>query len=34
MLSPAVCADLTDFPPMLLQAGTNEALRERCHGAL
>lgn len=26
MLSPAVCADLTDFPPMLLQAGTNEVL--------
>ncbi|KJS53666.1 alpha/beta hydrolase [Streptomyces rubellomurinus subsp. indigoferus] len=26
MLSPAVLADLTGFPPMLLQAGTNEVL--------
>jgi len=26
MLSPAVLADLTGFPPMLLQAGTNELL--------
>jgi len=26
LLSPAVRADLTDFPPMLLQAGTNEML--------
>jgi len=26
MLSPAVRADLTGFPPMLLQAGTNEVL--------
>jgi len=25
-LSPAVCADLTGFPPILLQAGTNEML--------
>ncbi|MFJ9342232.1 alpha/beta hydrolase [Streptomyces sp. NPDC101733] len=26
MLSPAILADLTGFPPMLLQAGTNEVL--------
>ncbi|UQU62099.1 alpha/beta hydrolase [Couchioplanes caeruleus] len=26
LLSPAVCADLTGFPPMLLQVGTNELL--------
>lgn len=26
MLSPATLADLTGFPPMLLQAGTNEML--------
>jgi epsilon-lactone hydrolase len=26
MLSPAVLGDLTGFPPMLLQAGTNEVL--------
>jgi acetyl esterase/lipase len=26
LLSPAVLADLTGFPPMLLQAGTNEVL--------
>jgi acetyl esterase/lipase len=26
MLSPAVHADLTGFPPMLLQAGTNEVV--------
>ncbi|MEW2619939.1 alpha/beta hydrolase [Streptomyces sp. NPDC048106] len=26
LLSPAVCADLTGFPPMLLQVGTNEIL--------
>ncbi len=26
LLSPAVCADLTGFPPLLLQVGTNEVL--------
>jgi len=26
LLSPAVAADLTGFPPMLLQVGTNELL--------
>lgn len=26
LLSPAVCADLTGFPPLLLQVGTNELL--------
>ncbi|KAB2379956.1 alpha/beta hydrolase [Actinomadura montaniterrae] len=26
LLSPAVCADLTGFPPMLIQVGTNEIL--------
>jgi acetyl esterase/lipase len=26
LLSPAVCADLTGFPPILLQVGTNELL--------
>jgi acetyl esterase/lipase len=26
MLSPAIRADLTGFPPILLQAGTNEVL--------
>lgn len=26
LLSPAVCADMTGFPPLLLQVGTNEVL--------
>jgi len=27
LLSPAVCADMTGFPPLLLQVGTNDAPR-------
>jgi monoterpene epsilon-lactone hydrolase len=30
LLAPAVYADLTGFPPILLQAGTNELLLDDC----
>jgi monoterpene epsilon-lactone hydrolase len=33
LLSPAVCADLTGFPPLLLQVGTNEVLLDDSRSA-